>query len=190
MATDEITEKKRILRKKILEIRESLSEKEVEKKSQIIIENIAKLERFKLAKNVLIYYPFKKEVNILKLMDDRSKNFFFPVVDFEKKELLIRKYNGEFVKNKFGIYEPKETQHSEIPNIFEIIDFILVPGIAFDKKGYRLGYGGGYYDKLLKKTKTLSCGVGYDFQILDCLPVSKFDTYVDYVISETYFIKV
>lgn len=186
MASDEIREKKRALRKKFLEIRENLTDEEVKQKSKIIVEKISLMEDFKLAKSVLLYYPFRKEVDILELLNWKEKNFYFPVVDFVNKNILIGKYNGKFIKNKFGIYEPEERL---CVDFLKTIDFVIVPGVIFDKNGYRIGYGGGYYDKLLKKIANLKCGVCYDFQIVDSLPIQETDVKVDYIISESFFIR-
>lgn len=187
MASDEIREKKQALRKKFLELRENLTEEEIKQKSEIIVEKISLLEEFRSAKNVLLYYPFRKEVNVLKLLDYKDKNFYFPIVNFASKELLLGKYNGKFLKNRLGIYEPKEKVDD---SVLKIIDLIIVPGIVFDKNGYRIGYGGGYYDRLLKKIDTLSYGVCYDFQIVDSLPSQSTDVRVNYIISESYLIKI
>lgn len=181
-----IIEQKQILRKKILQQRLALEQYEVETKSQKVIENLLSLKEFKTAQNIMIYYPFKNEVDVLPLIDIcKEKKFYFPIVNFEKKEIEIKKYNNKFIKNKFGIYEP-------VGKIFknkEIIDFIIVPGIVFDTKCYRLGYGGGYYDKFLKSLNKISCGVCYDFQIIDSLPVEDNDVQLNYVISENRIIK-
>lgn len=186
MAPNEITKEKQSLRKEFLKLREKLTDTEVEQKSKIIVEKISLLKEFKLAKNVLLYYPFRKEVDVLKLLIHKDKNFYFPIVDFSNKQLLIGKYNGKFIKNKLGIYEPEEKIDEKI---LEIIDIVIVPGVVFSKNGYRIGYGGGYYDKLLKKINTLSFGVCYDFQIIDFLPIKETDSKVNYIISESYFIK-
>ncbi|MCS7230535.1 MAG: 5-formyltetrahydrofolate cyclo-ligase [Elusimicrobiota bacterium] len=190
MERDDKTEKKQFLRKKFLELREKLSDIEVKEKSSKVIERLVELEKFKLSKNILIYYPFKKEIDTLELLKYKNKNFYFPVIDFEHKELLIRKYNGKFVKNKFGIYEPTKLENDGDIDSLEIIDFILVPGIVFDKRCFRIGYGGGYYDRLLKKAKSFSCGICYDFQIIDFLPVEEYDVRVSCVLSENFFIQV
>lgn len=177
---------KQKLRKEFLNKRLNLSRDEVEYLSDLVIKNMLSLEVFKQAKNVMIYYPFMNEVNILKLKNFcEEKNFFFPVVDFENRELKVRKDTGKFVKNKFGIYEPEGEDEKNLS-----LEFIVVPGIVFDEKAYRLGYGGGYYDKFLSLVKnSFFCGVCYDFQIIKELPVNDKDFQLDLVVSEKRYIE-
>ncbi len=171
---------KQILRKKFLELRLKLNKRTKSQNDKKIIKNLLALEEFKKAKNVMIYYPFKNEVDVLKLIKIcKDKNFFFPVVNFKKKILEVRKYNSEFIKNKFGIYEPKGKNLKKIN-----LDFIVVPGIVFDKRCYRIGFGGGYYDKFLKNVNCFKCGVCYDFQIVESLPTEKNDVKLNCVVSE------
>jgi len=181
MNSELITIDKQKLRKKFLELRLKLDEKTKKQKDKKILKNLISLDEFKKAKNVMIYYPFKNEVNVLELIKIfKDKNFFFPVVNFKKKVLEIRRYNdGKFVKNKFGIFEPKGKSLKKIK-----LDFIVVPGIVFDEKCFRIGFGGGYYDKFLKNVDCFACGVCYDFQIVKSLPVEKNDVKLDCVFSE------
>ncbi|MCX7957233.1 MAG: 5-formyltetrahydrofolate cyclo-ligase [Endomicrobia bacterium] len=187
METVDSGKEKKNLREKILQVRESLSNLEVENKSRAITTKIIKFENFKKAKNIAIYYPFRNEVNVLYIMDffSECKKFFFPVVDTRFKDLKFVEFTGKFEKNIYGIYEPVDGK--EI--LFEELDLIIVPGVAFDKMCNRLGYGGGYYDKLLRKIKSTKCGVCYDIQIVEAIPVETKDEKVDYVISENYFIE-
>ena len=181
MNSELITIDKQKLRKKFLELRLKLDEKTKKQKDKKILKNLISLDEFKKAKNVMIYYPFKNEVNVLELIKIfKDKNFFFPVVNFKKKVLEIRRYNeGKFVKNKLGIFEPKGKSSKKIK-----LDFIVVPGIVFDEKCFRIGFGGGYYDKFLKNVDCFACGVCYDFQIVKSLPVEKNDVKLDCVFSE------
>jgi 5-formyltetrahydrofolate cyclo-ligase len=91
----------------------------------------------------------------------------------------------EFVVGDYGVREPS-------PEVREIVspscvDFVIAPGLAFDVYGNRMGYGGGYYDKLLKELSkdVVQIGVGYDFQVLDLVPHSELDKSVQFVITET-----
>ena len=88
--------------------------------------------------------------------------------------------------NKFGIPEPEKNK-KVIP------DIILVPLVAFDKKLFRIGYGGGYFDryigKTLNKKNILKVGVGYSFQKIDKIPINKFDKKLDIIITEKYILR-
>jgi len=82
------------------------------------------------------------------------------------------------VKGRFGIMEP-------LPyGSVDRIDLLVVPGIAFDRKGYRLGYGKGYYDKFLAKKDVFSIGLAYFFQLVESLPKGKYDMKLDSVATE------
>lgn len=182
----ETTEQKKTLRKKFLKIRDNIPYKERIEKDSVIIKKILEFENFLKAKNVMMYHPFKSEVNLLPLIDlCKEKSFFFPIVDFENKELKVAKYNGRFCKNKFGIFEPENSEIFDIINL----DIILIPGIVFDIKGYRIGYGGGYYDRFLLRTNGYRCGICYEEQIIDNIPISLNDVLLDCIISDKRIIK-
>ncbi len=184
----ETREQKKTLREKFLKVRNSIPYKERVEKDSVIIKKILEFKEFLKAKNVMIYYPFRNEVNLLHLIDlCRDKNFYFPIVDFENKELKVAKYNGKFYQNKFGIFEPES---SEIIDEVNYLDFVLVPGVVFDNHGYRIGYGGGYYDRFLSKIKSYRCGVCYDEQVVDNIPISPNDVFLDCIISDKRIIKI
>jgi len=177
-----VEQEKIILREKYLLLRDNFTQKMVFEKSQKIIKNILCLEKYKKSKNVLLYYPFRNEVNLLELIKvSNEKNFYFPVVNFNAKKLVIKKCDKKFVKNKFGIYEP---YNNKILRRYNLIDIVFVPGIVFDKQCFRIGFGGGYYDKFLKKVCCTKIGVCYEKQLLDIIPRNNNDVRLDYIITE------
>ena len=94
-------------------------------------------------------------------------------------------FNEPLIVNKYGIPEPKKTRV-----IYP--DVILIPMVAFDKKLNRLGYGGGYYDrlinKLINKKKFLKIGLAFSKQLINNLPVSKYDRKMDYIVTEKFIL--
>jgi len=133
---------------------------------------------YRNAQNVMLYYPTKYEMNLLKLLED-NKNFYLPKV--EGKNLLVCPYktSDKLIKSAFNILEP-----DTIPVKPEILDLIIVPALSVDNDGYRLGYGGGFYDRFLGvnlKSKTL-CALPKQL-ITDHLPHEDFDIPVDIVIT-------
>ncbi|NPA54227.1 MAG: 5-formyltetrahydrofolate cyclo-ligase [Aquificae bacterium] len=169
-------------------IREALlQERELYSPTNEEIENIKKrffsLPKVKASKYVLLYFPHKKEVNTLPIIDEllkQKKVILLPKVK-DKDILPIQVKNLSTLKSGYaGIKEPEGNPVSP-----EIIDVIVIPGIAFDKRGYRLGYGKGFYDRFLKKTKGLKVGLAYDFQVLDKLPKEEHDVPVDILITPT-----
>ena len=167
-------ENKTKLRIKIKEIRKTL---DIQSKSRIISEKIRSDNIFKNSQNIMLFYPTKYEVNLLNLIC-AQKTFYFPKV--HGNDLLVCPNCQEFTKSKLGIYEP--TSEAVNPNI---LDLIIVPALAVDSEHYRLGYGGGYYDRFLGRhtgTKTLT-PIFKEF-IIDKLPKYNSDIKIDYIISD------
>ena len=184
--TDLQLEKDKI-RKEILEKRNNLSTEEVEKKSDLIIQNLEKF--IKNAKNIMIFMDMKNEVKITKLMKlYPKKSFFIPkITDSKNREMKINKYKeNELVLHKFGYYE---SSSSDFYNE-NILDIVIVPAVVFDLEKNRIGCGGGYYDTFLKKIrggnkKVLFIGICYDFQIIEKVPIEEHDVALDFVVSES-----
>lgn len=143
------------------------------------------------ANNILIYYPFRSEVDttivIKKALKD-NKNIILPRVSGQRLELFyVNDPKKQLKKGAYGIMEPNAAlcRKAEITGI----DLAVVPGIGFDKNLNRLGYGGGFYDKLLphipKGVKKIA--LCFDIQVIDMIPVSKNDIKVDLLITDTGF---
>lgn len=184
------TDEKKSLRKKVLEERKKLNKHEVDILSKNIISYLVKMKDFKNSKTIMTYLSFKEEVDTFKLIEkmmDLNKNIIITHTD-KKEDILIpcklKDLDESLEKNPFGYFEPKEDTIEEVDP--KDIDLIITPGLAFDKKGNRIGYGGGYYDKLLEKTpNAIKIAVSYDFQIFSEVPRGKFDIPVDYIVTPT-----
>ena len=179
--------KKDEIRKQILEKRSSLSLEGVNKKSELIIENLAPY--LKNAQNIMIFMDMKNEVRITKLIEFYpEKNFFISkIVNSKNREMKINKYNeNELVLHKFGYYESSSDDFYDE----KILDIVIVPALAFDSSKNRIGFGGGYYDTFLNKVRgknknTLFIGVCYDFQMIEEVPIEGHDVTLDFVINES-----
>ena len=179
--------KKDEIRKQILEKRSNLSLEEVDKKSELIIENLAPY--LKNAQNIMIFIDMKNEVRITKLIElYPEKNFFISkIVNSKNREMKINKYNeNELVLHKFGYYESSSDDFYDE----KILDIVIVPALAFDSSKNRIGFGGGYYDTFLNKVReknknTLFIGVCYDFQMIEEVPIEGHDITLDLVINES-----
>ena len=184
--TDLQLEKNKI-RQEILKKRNNLSTEEVEKKSDLIIQNLEKF--IKNAENIMIFMDMKNEVKITKLMKLYPEKSFFisKITDSKNREMKINRYNeNELVLHKFGYYE---SSSSDFYNE-NILDIVIVPAVVFDLEKNRIGFGGGYYDTFLKKIrggnkKVLFIGICYDFQIIEKVPVEEHDVVLDFVVSES-----
>ena len=179
--------KKDEIRKQILEKRSKLSLEEVDKKSELIIENLTPY--LKNAQNIMIFTDMKNEVRITKLIElYPEKNFFISkIVNSKNREMKINKYNeNELVLHKFGYYESSSDDFYDE----KILDIVIVPALAFDSSKNRIGFGGGYYDTFLNKVReknknTLFIGVCYDFQMIEEVPIEGHDVTLDFVINES-----
>ena len=175
------------LRKKILKIREK-----TKNKSQIDFNQIIRiLKDEKITKKIIGgYYPVNYELDDLELLRKFEKEKFNISLPVVKKNFEMDFYKWSFSDplkvNKYGIPEP------EIKNI-AYPDILLIPLVAFDKNLNRLGYGGGYYDRLIiklsKKKKILKIGLALSIQEIDKVPTNVYDQKLDYVVTNKYIVK-
>ena len=185
-----VKESKRKLRKAILERRKQLTEKQIEELSRKVIENLKNFEGFKKAKTVMLYYPVKGEVDLRPLFEE--------IINSEKKILLLPKVSasGELYAVEVSDLKLLKPGYFGIPEplggrIFkpEKVDFVAVPGVAFDREGYRLGMGKGFYDRFLPRVKGQKVGIAYDFQVVESVPKEEHDVRLDAVITPTRILK-
>ena len=190
---------KQPLKQEIFKKRKSLSKREVEEKSTAIKEKLFSLNKFKDAKNILFYVSFNNEADtivlikeLLKNKKENKKNIIVPYVEKNSLILQLSVLNNfnDLEPKTFGILEPKEDKIKKFDA--KKVDLVLVPGIAFDKNGHRIGYGYGYYDRFLEKLNknTTKIGLCYDFQLIDKIPKEKHDIPMDIVVTEKRIIKV
>lgn len=136
---------------------------------------IRQTELYKNAKNVLIFYPMRYEINLLPLLND-SKSFYLPKVC--GNDLLVCPYSDNLVKSELNICEPCSN-----PVSTEIIDLAIVPALMADKNGHRLGYGGGFYDRFLSINPHIKTIVPIAEELfVEKLPSDVFDVKVDYIL--------
>lgn len=177
------------IRKKILALLKNQKEEERQRKSLLIKDKLFRLSVFKKAKKVMFYISSEREVDtapMIKEAIEKGKEVAVPVTLMNEKELAVSLISGneqELEIGPLGIKQPIEL-HLKPINL-ENIDLVVVPGLAFDRKGNRLGRGGGYYDRFLKKLPdTISTvGLAFDFQIVENLPLSSFDVKVQALLS-------
>lgn len=178
------------LRSKMLEKRSGLSWQDVQIKSHAINEALFAQSFFINAKTMLIYLPIKKEPNSLPIIKNAwkmEKDVLVPVTIPEKKELLLSRLDSlkDLTEGYHGIPEPKKSCLRPVEP--HKVDLCLLPGVAFDTNGYRLGYGGGYFDRFLPTLRPdcLKIALAYDFQILEFLAHLPHDIPVDIIITES-----
>ncbi len=159
--------------------------KDREEKSRKIAENLLALPAIQKAKTVFLYLSAGSEAETLSLTKEllrMGKRVAVPVCDTKTHEMVAAEIKdlAEVTAGAYGLLEPKEVKAI----LKEEVDVVLVPGLAFDKDGYRLGYGGGYYDRYLADFSGKSIGLCFAECFADCLPKEEYDKPVDLVITE------
>lgn len=187
-------EEKKILRNKILYIRNSLDKEIKDKMDYEIYNKLINSELYLKAKNIFIYISFDKEIETKRIINkalNDEKNVYIPkIYRHDKSMKAIRLKSFEDLKeNSMGILEPIDD--SDYINKEEI-DLIIVPGVVFDLNGNRIGYGGGYYDRYLEDISEINNKVvlAYDLQVVDFIESESHDINIDYIITNTKFRKI
>ena len=186
-------EDKRILRNKVLSIRNSLDKVVKKSMDQEIFNKLITSDLYKEANSIFIYLSFGSEIetkNIINKAIEDKKKVYIPKIykeDKSMKAIRLKSYN-DLKENSMGILEPIDDSNYINKND---IDLILVPGVVFDFNGNRIGYGGGYYDRYLKDIKEIrnKLVLAYDFQIVDLIKPESHDVVFDYIITNTKFRK-
>ena len=175
------------IRKKILKIRRSRNNSYIKFK---FFYNFLK-KKINLSKKIIGgYYPVNYEIddiNILKELENKNIKIALPLIKKNfKMDFIQCSLKDPLIVNKYGIPEP---------SIGKVVypDILLVPLVAFDKKLNRLGYGAGYYDRIIeslrKKKKIIAIGLAYDFQQHYSIPTSKYDQRLNYIITNKNILK-
>lgn len=186
-------EEKKLIRKKALGLRRLLKKEEVKEKSSVIVKKLINMIEFKQSKVIMCYLDYKNEVETEKLVKQclmLGKRVAIPVIvnlPGEGMDILaseIFNTDNGLKPNYYGIHEPEKNMVRVVePCEFDIV---IVPGVAFDTRKYRMGYGAGCYDRFLKKLKSdcIKIGIAFELQIFDRIPIEKHDIPMDFVITE------
>lgn len=160
-------------------IRENLNVKFCSEK---ITEHVLTWGKFTSCKNIMLFYPKGSEFSLLDLLKDKTKSYFFPVVDGDNMYPVFYDENQGFKIGDFGVMEPVGVRISD----YSLIDLIIIPALAVDMSGYRMGYGRGFYDRFLANlppTCTKIVPIASEL-IFDNIPCESHDKKVDYLITE------
>ena len=169
------------------QIRERLKKNSLAVRTVESMDLCARLEpQLQSAHTILFYAPLADELDVWPLLEKllkTSKVCALPAFDAATQFYSARRVTNletDIFTGKFGISEPGRAC-AEIP--LNQFDLILVPGMAFDLKGNRLGRGKGFYDRILAAASGIKCGVAYDFQVLETLPTEAHDARVTFVFT-------
>lgn len=183
---------KKIIRKSVLKLRRNIKDEERGVWDKSIFDLLVNSKIYKDAQSIFIYVSCKDEVDTKEIIDYSLKNdkaIYVPKINIEDKTMkAIRIHSlNELYVNKYGILEPNIVDKNYIDSDF---DLIVLPGIAFDKVGNRIGYGGGYYDKYISQIEDLSnrISLAYDFQVVKSIESETHDIKVNGIITNNEFI--
>jgi len=179
------TDPKQPLRQQCRALRRELGEAYRQRASLSICEHLAAWEVFQRAETLLTYMPMKAEVDVRPLLEQfPAKRWLLPrIVPEENHRMNFHPYDPQrLVIHPFGMAEPA----ADLPLVpAKEIQLVLVPGLAYDHHGWRLGYGGGYYDRFLAGFGGISVGVAYQALVREAIPHHEHDLAVGWLVSET-----
>lgn len=163
---------------------------ESKEKSNLAASVFLESDFYKNSSRIMLYVPICNETDTSLIIEKAfadEKKCIFPKTDVNTG--VITPYyadkNTEFKKGAFSVFEPEKGEAADIGQI----DVIIVPGIAFDKTGTRVGFGKGCYDRFLNGVNLVKIGFCYDFQIADIIPADVHDVKMDFLITESGLIK-
>jgi len=151
---------------------------------QVICEALERWTIFQHSESILTYMPIKGEVDLTALLARHpEKRWALPrIIPEEDHRMVFHPYDAaRLVRHPFGMAEPA----ADLPEVRpEAIQLALVPGFAFDRRGWRLGYGGGYFDRFLANYLGVSIGVVFHALLMDAIPRNSFDVPMDWIVTE------
>ena len=173
---------KKALRQKIREQKRAMTEEEIVAASNRLAEQFFATEQYRNARTVYGYLPYNQEVRTVPILQkalEDGKKIAVPKVYEDEMRFIYLEDFSRLEKSSFGIPEPMD----DGPVADDPTALVLMPGLAFDKEGHRIGYGGGYYDKFLAAEPTHpTIALCYGFQMLPKLETEEFDIPVDCVL--------
>lgn len=176
---------KQAIRENLARKRRYLTKQEKQNRDAGLYKTVTNLPEWKKAQTVFIYVSTRYEASTKQLIKDfiKKKSIIVPKTHLKYQTLTLHHIQSlqETTQGNYAIYEP----HPSVPMIApSAIDLALVPGIAFDKNGHRIGYGKGYYDGLMTQLKCPKFALAYELQIVDNIPAQKHDIPVDGILTE------
>ena len=176
------------LRKEMRQALARISPADAAEKSHQACAKLTGLEQFAAADVVMLYLPIPGEVDAVPIALAawrHDKTVLVPKVDWQQRHMLAvecRSLSDEMVRTRFGLRQPRDGH----PWPVEDIDLVVVPALAFDRQGSRLGRGGGFYDRFLshRKARAATCGLAFEEQVVDALPAAAHDRPVDMLVTD------
>ena len=186
---ESIGRQKAVIRKVVLELRDALAPEERVSHSLVIKESLFKIPQFLSARSVMFYVSFRSEVETHAMIREAlatGKTVVVPVTDMKNQCLALSRledFDNDLAPGTWGILEPKKDKIR--PIACHDIDLVITPGAAFAINGNRIGYGGGFYDRLLRDYKKCVMALAFEMQILSDIPFNPaHDVPVNFIITE------
>jgi 5-formyltetrahydrofolate cyclo-ligase len=182
-------DEKQSLRTRVRKEREARARSFIDQASRIIQTKILQFEPFRVAESVGLYSPLQGEVGTEALRDAAlasGKRVLYPKIFSGRSIALVAiRSAAELRPGTFGILEPAGGEPESEEETRGLV--LFVPGVAFDPKGHRLGWGAGWYDRLLRRYRPGlgAVGLAFEFQVVETLPIEAWDQSVDYVVTES-----
>lgn len=179
-----ISEQKTLIRKECRKDRQALESDFRKQASQAICVQIENWPVFQQTQVILTYMPVKSEVDLRSLIEKHpGKSWVLPrILPEENHRMLFHAYDPQqLIIHPFGMAEPASSSPLVAPGKIQLA---LVPGLAFDRNGWRLGYGGGYFDRFLKEFTGVSLGVTFEELLLEHIPHDAHDMPMQWLVSE------
>jgi 5-formyltetrahydrofolate cyclo-ligase len=191
--SEDFTKKFFVLKKQVrtatLQARDALAEADRREKSDRILNRLSAMPVARDARSWFIYVSFASEVEtrgLIRRLLAEGKNVCVPLVDRSSKVMMpsrITSFEHDLAPGCFGIPEPVPGHRHPVKN--SEIDIVIVPGAAFSEDGFRIGYGGGYYDRFLKNCPAVTIGIAFDMQVVEQVPHdAERDMPVKYIVTE------
>lgn len=185
---------KEYLRKLIKDARDNINQTEREKHNNIIFDLLTNSDFFKNCQSLYIFMSFGSEVDTIRIINEalnQGKKLYLPRILNKNMEFYKIDSLDRLKKNKFGFLEPDASYEIDNKIYNNCNRLMIVPGIAFDIYGNRIGYGGGYYDKFLSRhgNNFIKLGIAYDVQLINHIYKEQHDISLDYIVTNKGFIE-
>lgn len=178
---------KKQIRREMIKKRKALSQEDQEKFARACTKRVIELEAFQNAKVILVYMSYNGEMMTDYLIDEarrQKKIVAAPTVLGEEMEFYTFSSKEELSPDKHGILEPVAHEEKKVKQEEKEI-LLIMPGVAFDEEKNRVGYGGGFYDRYLKKhPKLQKIAIAYEFQVINSVPSEEFDQKPEWIVTE------
>lgn len=182
---------KKDFRKNVINLRKEKGTDFIKQNSDIITEKLLQLDCIKSAKTIMLYLDFNNEVatdNLITKLLNLEKIVASPITLKEERKLIPSQIIDLENGIQYGAYNIREPKPDCSPEIaIKDLDVVIVPAVAYDKNCYRLGYGGGFYDRFLENLRedTVTIGIAFDLQVFDEVPKEDHDAQLDYIVTES-----